>query len=136
MKQSRRSRHITALWVLFSVLFMQLAVAAYACPGISTGKTPAAQMTASAAHHDMEGCEGMSDADLPTLCFAQSQDGTQSLDKPALPDLSQPVPVILVPAIGATDIFRLPDYSRDRDAGTIRYSPSSSLAIQHCCFRI
>ena len=137
MKTSRRTRYATALIALFSVLFMQLAVAAYACPGISTGiSTGDTAAAAMAAPQHMEGCTGMADEDLPPLCFAMSQEGTQSLDKPASPVLAQPVPVILVPFVDTADSFRQPAALWRADVDHLHSSAAPPLSILHCCFRI
>jgi hypothetical protein len=79
VKSIRRLRSIAAYLALLSVLFTQLAVAAYACPGVGGMARSAAAM----AMQDMPGCD-MAEQDKPTpLCQAHCQQGDQSLDKPA-----------------------------------------------------
>ena len=135
MKLSRRNRFAAALLALFSVLFMQLAVAAYACPGISTGQAPF-EAQATMPHQDMEGCKGMPDKDQPSLCFAKSQEGTQSLDKPASPAPTQLVPVVLIPSIGI-DAHLQPTATRWRtEFDALAPAGAPPLSILHCCFRI
>lgn len=135
MKQSRRARLVTALIALVSVLFIQLAAAAYACPGAASGKTPVAEMAAAAGH--MAGCDEMTDNGSQTLCFAQSQEGKQSLNKPAMPDLSQQVPVLLIPAVGAVEApsFHLAS-PHHVDAAHIDRAGAPPLTVRNCCFRI
>lgn len=135
MKLSRRNRFATALFALFSVLFMQLAVAAYACPGISNALAPV-EAQAMMSHQDMEGCEGMPDKDLPSLCFAKSQEGTQSLDKPASPAPAQLAPVVLIPFVRIDPRFQQPDTQWRIDFDAPPPSGAPPLAILHCCFRI
>ena len=96
MRLLRKTRCVTALFALFCVLFMQLAVAAYACPGM-TGKQAASMNT----HHMMPGCQGM-DMEQPNLCHAHDQIDNQSLDKPAVPDIQPFVPATLLLAVSAT----------------------------------
>jgi hypothetical protein len=135
MKLSRRNRFATALLALFSVLFMQLAVAAYACPGISTALVPV-EAQAMMSHQDMEGCEGMPDKDLPSLCFAKSQEGTQSLDKPASPALAQLVSVVLITFVGIDTRLQQPDTQWRTELDAPPPSGAPPLSILHCCFRI
>ncbi|HYC41627.1 MAG TPA: hypothetical protein VEB70_01420, partial [Noviherbaspirillum sp.] len=74
MRFTRHSRFVTALVALFSVLFMQLAVAAYACPTIKATPEIAAQAgwASAESHSEMGGCEGGVDVEQPALCFAYS----------------------------------------------------------------
>src|SRR5438445_9556193 len=85
MKLSRPSRFAAALIALLSMLFMQLAVAGYACPELQMGQAGAsAAMSTDAADQNMVGCQGMDKAQ-PSLCHAHDQAGNQSLDKAELP---------------------------------------------------
>jgi hypothetical protein len=134
MHASRRSRLTAALIALFSMLFMQLAVASYACP---TSKIAAfgtiGSAASGAAQHAMPGCADM-DMEQPSLCHAHEQVGTQSLDKPDLPQV-QPFtaagfsqlllpPRIIIPAsIVANEVI-------------LTRAAAPPLSIQHCCFRI
>ncbi|HJV72857.1 MAG TPA: hypothetical protein VJ654_01430 [Noviherbaspirillum sp.] len=137
MRLTRRSRLATALLALFSVLFMQLAVAAYACPSLQSAEiTQAAAMSMSAAEHgDMTGCEGMVDMEQPALCHAHAQAGDQSLDKPASPGVAPSVAIVLVPAIqpvGAND----PPMYKSAAAAWLMQDSFPPLSIRNCCFRI
>src|SRR5882672_11826515 len=80
MKLSRPSRLIAAFIVLVSMLFMQLAVAGYACPDIAQ----VSESMSMGVDQAMAGCQGM-DKSRPSLCHAHDQVGNQSLDKPELP---------------------------------------------------
>lgn len=136
MRLARKTRFVTALFALVSVLFMQLAVAAYACPSLRMDQAAVFSVTTPAAGHEgMIGCEGAVDFEQPSLCQAHSQYGSQSLDKPAMPDLAPSVAVVLVPEI------RNPDPASRRldkfaDASGLMRGSSPPLSIRNCCFRI
>src|SRR5688572_33161514 len=96
MRLFRRSRRVTALLALVSLLFAHGALALYQCPG--DGAARVAQTVDSAtgdAMRSMPGCDGM-DLEQPALCQAHAQAGKQSLDKPPAPD---------VPAFMASGLF-------------------------------
>ncbi|MES2102480.1 MAG: hypothetical protein V4634_00560 [Pseudomonadota bacterium] len=138
MKLSRPSRLIAAFIALVSMLFMQLAVAAYACPGMMTGNVNRGinGATAGAAAPAMMNCEGM-DMEQPALCHAHSQDSfsKQSLDKPQLPDVQPFVSAGLVLALDIADIAFLPQPPH-RDPVSLARSTAPPIAIRNCCFRI
>lgn len=139
MQLSRRSRFATALYALISVLFMQLAVAAYACPSLQPmdmADIASAATVVSASEHDtMAGCEGVVDIEQPSLCHAHSQVGYQSLDKPAMPDVQPSLAVVLVPVIGDVHAAYRP-LSPPADAVALAPDSSPPLSIRNCCFRI
>jgi hypothetical protein len=132
MKTIRTFRPVTALVALFCVLFMQFAVAAYACPGM--GAAQSAQAEASAPEHQvMTGCHGM-DAKQPTLCHASDQSGNQSLDKPEIPQIQPFVPGQLVTSIEfSADMRDAPVVPVQEPSLTRATSPP--LAVRNCCFR-
>lgn len=109
------------------MLFMQLAVSAYACP------TQIASVVALAHEHmSMPDCAGM-DQQQPVLCAAYAHPNQPSLDKPDLPTVSQFIPS----ALSATIIPFAPVV---HDAGPLpgdrllTRSTAPPLAIQHCRF--
>ena len=133
MHYSRRPGLIAALMALFGMLFMQLAVASYACPIPASTMVPGIQ-SAGPASQVMPGCVEM-DTAPPALCHAHDQAGKQSLDRPDLPQV-QPFATIglaltvlpLVPAmpesiVGASDV------------ADIRAN-APPLTIRNCCFLI
>lgn len=136
MKLSRPSRFVAALVALVSVLFTQLAVAAYVCPSMQVGQAMDMALMAAAApdHHMMPDCAEM-DMEQPVLCHAHAQVGNQSLDKPNLPDVSPSVAILLVPGIGDMHVAYRPTGAY---AGTVSLMRASAppLSIQNCCFRI
>lgn len=134
MRLSRRSRFTTALLALVSVLFMQLAVAAYACPSLQLADMLEAA-AASVEHDGMTGCEGVVDIEQPTLCYAHSQAGDQSLDKPAPRDVSPSAPIVLVPLINDVRAAYRP-MSVHAEADWLMHDSAPPLSIRNCCFRI
>jgi hypothetical protein len=132
MKPSRSTRFVTALITLFSVLYMQFAVAGYNCPGHKTEPTVAMSTGSDIAH--MADCEGM-DKVQPNLCQAHDQVGNQSLDKPNVPPVQSFVAaglaLTLLPIEAA---YRsLPEKSEHLQ---LTRSTAPPLSIQNCCFRI
>lgn len=132
MKPSRTIRFVAALIAVISMLFTQLAVASYRCPGMAQ---PA--RLAAAAGSDMQamaGCAGM-DLELPGLCQAMDQTGQQSLDKPDLPQVAPFMavgPALVLAAPACMD----PPATVAPDTGLLTRTTAPPLTIRHCCFRI
>lgn len=89
------SRCLTAFLVVAALLFSQLALASYACPGMPDANAMAQRMAQG------EPCEGM-DVAQPVLCFQLSADMALSfepvkLSTPSLPAIVQMVVMPLVP---------------------------------------
>jgi hypothetical protein len=135
MKSSRPSRFVAALIVLFSVLFMQFAVAAYVCPGHGTGQVnePVVMSIGSDISH-MEECQGM-DLEQPGLCQAHDHAGSQSLDKPQLPQVQPFIPAAMALTLAPLDVEYRPLVRQSEDLRLSRPT-APPLSIQHCCFRI
>jgi hypothetical protein len=85
---ARRSVHrlTTTFFVVLSLLFSQLALASYVCPGQSDAEAMAAMMAAG------QPCEGIDQAQ-PALCHQHSAGTVQSFEAIKLPAASQPVVV-------------------------------------------
>lgn len=132
---SRPSRLVAAAITLFSILFMQLAVAAYACPALSVEHdAEAVRMAAYALPAEMPACHEM-DPVQPSLCDAYHQADRLSLDKPAAP-LLQP---FLAIGFGLSLLPLDPEYrpeARSADPPFLARATAPPLAIRHCCFRI
>lgn len=79
-------RLATTFFVVMSLLFSQLALASYACPGQTDAKAMAAKMAAG------EPCEGMDPAQ-PVLCHQHSASEAQSFEAVKVLTASQPVMV-------------------------------------------
>lgn len=131
---ARRHCLLTVLCGLVSFLFMQMAVAGYACPG-SSASPHAAAMTdmAKAGNPCTESMLLNMDDAQPNLCLAHCQTGHQSADKyhvPSLPTaalvgsmLAYSVDIPLLPAAP----LQMPHLMR---------TTAPPLAIRNCCFRI
>lgn len=137
MKTLRPSRVIAVFAMLCSLLFMQLAVAAYACPGMTAGAGNSSNVTSFTTDSTaMADCDGM-DKEQPALCHTHAQDplSKQSLDKPQPPDVQPFVSTGLVFIVEATDVVAVPYSPRQPSAHLLR-STAPPIAIRNCCFRI
>jgi hypothetical protein len=135
MKLSRPSRFVAALIALFSVLFMQFAVAAYACPGLMAGHvSEPVVMSTDAGDQGMEGCTEM-DMEQANLCHAYVQVGDQSLDKPGVPPVPPFTPVGLVLTLVTTDIASHP-VAIPAEPVPLTRTTAPPISIRNCCFRI
>ena len=132
MPTHRRSRCITVFIALVSLLFMQLAVAGYACPGAQQKVAEVAAM----AEAQMACAESMAinmDDAQPNLCQAHCQAGHQTADK-----YDPPAPL----DIGAVPVsFLLPNIvpvvlGAPLQPPHLKRSTAPPLAIRHCCLRI
>jgi hypothetical protein len=134
MKLSHPFRLIVAFVTLFSLLFMQLAIAAYACPVMASGSDEGRALVVMSSA--MPGCAGM-DAEQPTLCHAASQNdlAKQSLDKPPGPDVQPFIAATLVLAVQAAAVPGSPS-SNTRHFASLSRATSPPIAIRHCCLRI
>jgi len=135
MKLSRPSRFVAALITLLSMLFMQLAIAGYACPERKIERVNASvAMSSDAADQNMVGCQGMKKAQ-PSLCHALDQAGSQSLDRPESPRVQPFIAVAPAPAFLATPPAYRP-ISIQPDSLLLTRSSAPPLSIRNCCFRI
>ncbi|MBT2334816.1 hypothetical protein J7E49_12990 [Variovorax paradoxus] len=103
----RRSLHrrLTAFFVVLSLLFSQLALAGYVCPGAGdAGADAMAEMMASDPP-----CQGM-DANQPALCFQHAADMSLSFEPVKLPTPSLPaiLQVLVVPLVLVSEGRALP----------------------------
>jgi hypothetical protein len=99
-RSPRRSRLLTALFVVLSLLFSQLALANYVCPGAPAelGDMSAMEMAPG------EPCDGMGaarDEGQPVLCHQHCVNAAQSFDPVKVPAVSLPavVQVLVVPLL-------------------------------------
>jgi hypothetical protein len=83
MLHRRLHRLSTAVLVVLSLLFSQLALAGYVCPAQADAQAMAAMMDAGLP------CNGM-DAGQPALCHQHAADAAQSFEAVKLPVLAQP----------------------------------------------
>jgi len=94
---------MTAFFVVLSLLFSQLALASYVCPGVpDTGSM--AEMMATGAP-----CEGM-DAVQPVLCYQHAADMSLSFESVKLttPSLPAVVQIVVMPLVLVSEGHALP----------------------------
>lgn len=138
MSRNRQTRFITVLFALFSLLFMQLAVAGYACPGYGPKLIQQSQMAAMA-EAGMPCAESMAlsmDAEQPQLCQAHCQAGQQSADKyqPPAPVAIERLPVNFT--LQNMQTGGLASEPVPGDAPYLQRTTAPPIAIRNCCFRI
>ncbi len=121
-----RSSCLIAVIALLSMLFMQLAVAAYTCPATATENHTVVMMP---------GCEGMDEAQ-PGLCYthAHGQPDEQSADNLQLPAISPFISIGLVLAVYMEN--NTVHETMSPDLSTLARTTAPPIAIRHCCFRI
>lgn len=136
MKISRSSRLAALCIALFSMLFMQLAVAAYACPCLGGGALRSMAADATEGHAEMIHCDGM-DIEQVGLCQALShgEASKQSAHNPQIPDVPPFIPVELIQALHLIENFSAVLLSPPVTTSLMRTS-APPIAIRHCCFRI
>jgi len=101
MHRRRIHRLTTAFFVVLSLLYSQLALASYACPGQLDSKAMAAMMAAG------EPCSGM-DEQQPALCHLHAADPGKTVEAVKLPAASLPavVQVLELPSVLDADEVR------------------------------
>jgi len=131
---AHRHRLLTVLFVLLSFLFMQMAVAGYACPGSSANANAAAMADmARAGIPCAESAPRAMDDVQPNLCQAHCQAGHQSADKYDIPSPPTATPVGPMLAYAA-EISLLPGVPLQ--APHLVRTTAPPIAIRNCCFRI
>lgn len=132
MRLTRHTRFYAALLVLVSILFMQCAVAAYACP------LPAAQTMAGSHAVNAEQMVGCSeDMGAPSaLCQAHCQPDGQSLDRPVPPDASPFIATRLIAALANPAFLYQSAVTEGEPAFVLQSSSEPPVSVRNCCFRI
>jgi hypothetical protein len=134
MKLTRRSRFITALVALISVLFMQLAAVAYACPDLQLGKADQAMSVAGTPDVGaMPECTKI-DQQHANLCQSHCQAASQSvatlfhtsIESPALP---------LLAVIAAGDAL-LPGIKAAKQSELLTHITAPPPSLLFCVLRI
>jgi hypothetical protein len=123
MKLRRSHRLVAAVLALVSLLFMQLSVAAYACP------MQAPEMAA-----PMADCQGMDRASA-TLCQAHAEPVKQSLDKAGTPAVQPFVAAAVLFEVAALEPL-MPRSASVAPSSIPAAGAAPPIAILHCCFRI
>lgn len=136
MKLPKHLRFFAALLAIVSVLFSQLAVAAYVCPSVADGQLQQSisAMQSMADQHSAADCDDMDDTQS-SLCRTHCQGDKQSGDKPQTPNLTPSVAIVLVPEMRNDDAVHRSTHTQVSNFWLTRTS-SPPLSIQNCCFRI
>lgn len=126
----RRHRLITVFVALVSLLFMQLAVAAYACPVEEKVSEVAAMAEAGM---PCAGDMATVDTDQPTLCHAHCQSAHQTADK-----VQAQMPVVAMASgfVYTVEPVRISPPARPAQAPLLLRSTAPPIAVRNCCFRI
>jgi hypothetical protein len=132
MKFSRPSRVLAAIITIFSLLFTQLALASYSCPGLNVAK--AAMVAADPA--DMPGCANMNtETPQPGLCHSHCEAGSQAADTPHAPLVQPFVAAQLTVVLNEAESVA-PSHASQPEAALLKRSTAPPLSIRNCCFRI
>ena len=125
---ARKHRLVAALYTLFSLLFMQLAVAAYACQGVPAQTNDG---IGSMASMDGQDCQPPDQA-AGNLCKSHCEKASQSVESlpHAMPDA--PVPLL---AVASTFDPHLPTVSGPR-GNRFAAIPDPPPALRFCVLRI
>lgn len=132
MSRLRRHRYVTVLVALCSLLFMQFAVAGYACPGFDARVQDISAM-AQAGMPCAQEMSTLPDEDQPNLCSAHSLSA-----QPAGGSDSLQVPTGLVDHnafFAAPASIRFVERMTSR-APLLAQATAPPLAIRNCCWRI
>lgn len=132
MTRNRRTRLTTALFALISLLFMQLAVASYACPGARSTVAAISEM----AEAGMPCAQSMTvnmDEEQPNLCQAHCQAGQQVADKTQLP---APLAITTLPPDFTLPVIALVYQGAPLQAPHLMRTTAPPVSIRHCCFRL
>jgi len=136
MTWNHRKRFAIVLFALVNLLFMQLAVAAYTCPG-GQSKVGGDQIAAMA-QAGMPCAESLTltmDDEQPSLCAAHCKADQQTADKHQMPGLASladlasdfPLPRVTVTVTSLGVPLQAPLLAR---------TTVQSVAVRHCCFRL
>lgn len=132
MPRLRRHRVLTVLIALCSLLYMQFAVASYACPGFGA-RVQAVSAMAQAGMPCAQEMAMAPDEDRPNLCSAHCQ--------PAQPGGGEHALQVPVALVDHRAFFAAPAAVAAVDRMTPRafllaQATAPPLAIRHCCWRI
>ena len=100
MQIRQRSRCLTSWFVVMALLFSQLALASYVCPGLSAEERMSARMAGGMP------CDG-DDSTMPVLCHQHATDSSQSFEMARLAAPSLPVVVQMLVLTPIQHVARL-----------------------------
>ena len=131
MKPSHATRFVAAVFAVIGLLFTQLALASYVCPGMSMSEK-ATSAWAETGATSVDHCTGM-DMDQPGLCRAHDDSSAQALDQSALPQV--PPFHAIGPGLTVVPPHRVVPVP-PAATPSLAHTTAPPLAIRHCCFRI
>lgn len=130
----RFTRQSISRLLIAVIVFAQISVAAYACPGQPKIDPVAVTMTASPdMESDCDHMNGSLDRDAPNLCAAHCHNDEQSSDHAAVPDLPPTLFSTLYWLTAETPVTCPSSAPCDV---VLHAALSPPHAILHCCFRI
>jgi hypothetical protein len=121
---NRNLRQLAAWLTLFALMFAQLAVAAYACPGAVPEPAASTQVAPSP-------CDNGVDTSQANLCEKHCHDSQQTQN------IAPAIGGIFVP--GFIAVLRLPDShapAASAGCGALLHASSPPATLRNCCFRI
>jgi hypothetical protein len=127
---ARRHRLVTVILALVSLLFMQLAVAGYACPQHSGGLSAEQAMAGMPCADEMP---SVMDSEQPGLCHAHCQSADQTADK-----AQSPAPAAAIAVGFAYTVEPALAGLRDRapPPPSLLRTTEPPIAVRNCCFRL
>jgi hypothetical protein len=135
MRLARNSRVWWSRWLVASLLFLQLASAAYACSMGSVEADSHAMPGMPCGQSVAEDSVPALDPEQPGLCLEHCRSGSQTIDQSAAASLAVPalVPLFFVAPVDGrlaqTSAWQAQQRSRER-------APPPAHSILHCCYRI
>ena len=135
MRFNRTAKTWWSRSLIASLLFLQLATAAYACAMNSTPRAAASMAGMPCAEAMAGGDMATMDPDQPGLCHEHCKGGLQTIEPAATVALAAPAMVVLfvvtAPAAPAVEASGWQAQRVERDS-----APPPPHAILHCCLRI
>ncbi|NDP43212.1 MAG: hypothetical protein GZ089_10940 [Aromatoleum sp.] len=139
---TRSIRKAVSRLLIGVLLFAQLAVASYACPGLSgSTSTTAAGVTswapvqaATEPSASVAGCEHV-DASAANLCAGHCQHGQQSADTAPVPVVHAAIPTFLYSLPIEPELLLGSGRSHPAPDASLAAAPPPPHAILHCVFR-
>jgi hypothetical protein len=132
MTLTRRRRFITVIFSLCALLFTQVALAAYACPGVAQA-VEVAEMANAGMPCAQEMASDMMDSEQPGLCHAHCQAERQSADVYQLPVLATSAELGAVLTLAPITEPSAPAVYAPL---ALRHGTGPPLSVRNCCFRI
>ena len=136
MKLSRTHRLLSALVALFGMLFMQWAVASYACPDLQAGNGSGTAQAVQTDTPSMPDCDQqLPDAAQPARCHAHCHDGQTSPERAEAPAVFPAA--VIVSTLPAVPGPLLAGSSPDAEPPSLLHRATAPpLSIRHCCLRL